>query len=66
MGACARAGDRDKAFEVLQEMTSEGVDPDVITYTSLIKSCGKAKDVEMAEELFRTMLQQTSDLSESK
>ncbi len=33
------SGDIDKALESLQSMRSEGLEPDIITYTSLIKAC---------------------------
>ena len=58
-----RAGDLDRSFSVLEEMVLHGIAPDVITYTILIKVCGKTGKVERAEELFRTMQQRTNHFS---
>lgn len=33
------AGDLEKALETMETMRLEGIEPDVITYTSLIKAC---------------------------
>lgn len=60
------SGDLDKAFETIEAMHSEGIDPDVITYTSLMKACctvGGCRAVEIAEETFHAMQQRTNHFS---
>jgi glutamine phosphoribosylpyrophosphate amidotransferase len=60
------AGDLEKAFEAIEEMQADGLAPDVITYTSLIKACGSTlgpKAASTAEEIFETMQQRTNHFS---
>jgi len=66
INACAGVGDLDKALETVQAMQDEGIHPDVITYTSLLKACGiNGCDgtVELAEEIFAQMQQKTNHFS---
>lgn len=67
INACAGVGDIDKALETLEVMRLEGTcEPDVITYTSLIKACsisGSHGSVAIAENLFQEMQQRTNHFS---
>jgi pentatricopeptide repeat protein len=75
INACAGVGDVDKALETLAVMQSDEhsqgqpgyyCEPDVITYTSLIKACsinGSPGMVAMAEQFFREMQQRTNHFS---
>ena len=59
INACAGAGDVERALETLEAMQEEGIAPDVITYTSLIKACGNNEGIgmtNMAEEIFDAMV----------
>ena len=59
INACAGAGDIDRALETMQAMQDEGIPPDVITYTSLIKACSMNSGphmVNLAEEIFEAMV----------
>jgi pentatricopeptide repeat protein len=40
------AGDLEKALETMETMRLEGIEPDVITYTSLIKACSLVTTVD--------------------
>ena len=40
------AGDLEKALETMETMRLEGIEPDVITYTSLIKACSLVTSVD--------------------
>ena len=59
----------DKALEAVQSMRLDGLEPDVITYTSLIKACALvsieelSSSVKLAEELFEAMQQRTNHFS---
>jgi leucine-rich PPR motif-containing protein len=62
--SCAKAGDLQRAMQVLDEMVNEqGIEPDVITYTSLIKAAGNAAQVDIAEDIFAAMQQRTNHFS---
>ena len=66
INACAGAGDLEKALDTVATMHSEGVAPNVITYTSLIKACGTNGGegmVALAEEIFSAMQQRTNHFS---
>lgn len=63
INACAGQGEVERALCVVQRMQQEGVAPDAITYTSLLKACafhqGKGM-VTLAEEVFSQMVQRTN------
>lgn len=66
VNACASAGDVEKALETVEVMQSDGVPPDVITYTSLIKASlynGGAGSIAFAEDIFESMQQRTNHFS---
>ena len=67
INACATVGDVNKALETLQVMQQQSqCEPDVITYTSLIKACsinGAPGMVSLAESLFQEMQQRTNHFS---
>lgn len=58
VNTCAEVGDLDRALEVVRQMVDEdhggGLQPDAVTYTSLIKAAARATPprVEEAEEVF--------------
>lgn len=56
MAAQVRAcGGLPKALDMLKEMRSRGLAPDVITYNTLINACSVSAQVEEAERLFQDM-----------
>ena len=60
------AGALDNSLETIEIMQREGIAPDVITYTSLIKACainGGAGTIDLAEEIFAAMQQRTNHFS---
>lgn len=66
INACATAGDLDRAQETVAAMQEEGVLPDVITYTSLIKACSNSAApgaVQLAEHYFSEMQQRSNHFS---
>ena len=56
--ACAKGGQVDRAFEVLQQMSGEGIQPNTTTYTALIDACGKAQQLERAFLVLSLMQQE--------
>ena len=55
-----------QALETIQWMQEDGIEPDVITYTSLIKACaiqGTVESSEIADNLFQSMQQRTNHFS---
>eukprot|EP00959_Pyramimonas_sp_CCMP1952_P279818 5850370-Pyramimonas_sp.AAC.1 len=48
-------GHWEKAWEVFECMTAQGVNPNTITYSALINACGKSKKWEKAMEVFALM-----------
>lgn len=66
INACAAAGNLDKAIETVRAMQEEGVLPNVITYTSLIKACrynAASGTVQLAEFYFLEMQQKNNHFS---
>ena len=54
---CAgRAGQVQRAFDLLQEMKSRDCKADCVTYTSLIDACVKAKQRVVAQKVYRLAL----------
>lgn len=59
INACAKRPDYfEAAFDLLYQMrTVYGFEPDQITYNTLLAACATKKDLKMAREVFRVMLQ---------
>jgi len=53
--AYEKAGKLDRALEVFGEQIDAGVEPDVITYASLLNACCKAHDMQTAVDLLDAM-----------
>jgi pentatricopeptide repeat protein len=51
INSCAAVGDVDRAMRVLGQMYDDGLLPDAITYTSLIKTAAAANNADIAEEV---------------
>ena len=51
--ACARAGDADRALQVLADMRAAGHSPNTISYTTAMQACGNAGQYERALEAFQ-------------
>jgi len=53
--ACARCGCMDRAPQLLESMRKEGVEPDLVTYSSLVKGYSLAGDVRRGFKVFEEM-----------
>eukprot|EP00166_Cyanidium_caldarium_P000136 ctg_1037.g336 len=51
--ACARAGDADRALQVLADMRTAGHSPNTISYTTAMQACANAGQYERALEAFQ-------------
>ena len=51
----------DLADQVLEQMKADGVEPDIVTYTSVMDAHAKSKSPEKAEQVLYQMLDQTAD-----
>mmetsp|Transcript_4086 Transcript_4086/g.3674 ORF Transcript_4086/g.3674 Transcript_4086/m.3674 type:complete len:247 (+) Transcript_4086:48-788(+) len=66
INACAGVGDIDRALETMTAMQENGIEPNVITYTSLIKACAfnsRNEMIELAENIFNEMQQRSNHFS---
>ena len=48
---CAKCGELDRAFVVLEQMASANATPDTITFTALIAACARTQQTDRAFEL---------------
>lgn len=60
LGICAQCGDLQEALSILDRMRKRSLHPDVISYTSLLKTCSRTSGdrgiaLAKAEELFSAM-----------
>ena len=51
----------DLAEQVLEQMKADGVEPDIVTYTSVMDAHAKSKSPEKAEQVLYQLLDQTAD-----
>jgi pentatricopeptide repeat protein len=51
----------DLAEQVLEDMKADGVEPDIVTYTSVMDAHAKSKSPQKAEKVFYQLLDQTAD-----
>jgi len=57
--ACARCGHMDKVPTLLRDMQSLGIEPNVITYSTILKGHCQAGDVEMGFKVLQKMREET-------
>jgi pentatricopeptide repeat protein len=51
--ACAEGFNLDGAFDLLRQLSEDGLEPTIITYGSLMTACERVGDVEAASKVFR-------------
>ena len=64
VNACAKALDVDRAEKWLQEMPQHNVQPDDVSYSTVIHACGTAQEPERAEQWMKLMISSLSSQGE--
>ena len=55
-GTTLPIGQLDQGFALLREMRDQGLEPDLVTYTSLMALCVQAKSGRRAEQLHKVII----------
>jgi len=57
MGACEKSGQWQLAFSLLHRMKDEGIQPNIITYNSLLMTCANSNQLSSAHAVYGYMMQ---------
>ena len=49
-------GQRKEALDLFESMKSEGYSPDAVTFTCILKACGKTKNVQMGKQIHEEII----------
>jgi pentatricopeptide repeat domain-containing protein 1 len=55
MSSCAKGGQWERSLNLMREMRSKGIEPDVVCFSAAINACAKARQIKEALVLFREM-----------
>eukprot|EP00558_Chaetoceros_sp_UNC1202_P001916 CAMPEP_0197255122 /NCGR_PEP_ID=MMETSP1429-20130617/71128_1 /TAXON_ID=49237 /ORGANISM="Chaetoceros sp., Strain UNC1202" /LENGTH=228 /DNA_ID=CAMNT_0042718335 /DNA_START=90 /DNA_END=779 /DNA_ORIENTATION=- len=66
MGACARAGDISKLRDILKKIEQDGLVPNSTTWKEILRGASRARDSEVAEEMWEMALGYDTQKGEEK